>query len=212
MHVLRIDTRVPVELLDDALRLDFRAFSEIDELLRDRGVRGLGWNHVVHRLTRQTRRRQLELDLRAHLAVGLPRVEHVDPHRTHRDLAAIQHVERARVARRHHDVLVEILETSKRFVDRRFCRRVVRSLLELVAHAAVRRDPAHDEADAGHAAFHAVVAELLRVLLHPLVQLGKRFRRRLHDIGVVGERDLAVEHRQHVAVDVRAERVLCRVA
>ena len=63
----------------------------------------------------------------------MPRVEHVDPHRTHRDLAAVQHVERAGVARRHHDVLVEILQARQRFVDHRLVARRVGALLELVA-------------------------------------------------------------------------------
>ena len=93
-----------------------------------------------------------------------------------------------------------------------FALAIVRALLQLVAHAAVGVHPADDEADARHAALDAVVAELLRVLLHPFVELGEALRRLLHDVGVVGERDLAVEHRQHVAVDVRAERVLRRVA
>ena len=48
-------------------------------------------------------------------------------------------------------------------------------------------------------------AELFRVLLHPLGELGVALRRLLDDVGVVGERDLAVEHRDHVAVDVLAE-------
>src|SRR5579864_3020655 len=55
LHVLRIDAGIPVELLDDALRLHFRALGEVDELLRERGVRGLRRNHVVHRLPGQTR-------------------------------------------------------------------------------------------------------------------------------------------------------------
>jgi hypothetical protein len=175
-------------------------------------VRRLGRDHVIHRLPGQAGRGQHELDLRAHAAVGLPRVEHVDPYWPHRDLAAIEHVERAGVAGRHHHVLVELLQPGKRLVDRRRGRRVERTLLELVRHAAVGRYPAGHEADTGHAALHAVVAELLRVLLDPIVQLGEGARRILHQVGVVGEDDLAVEHRQHVAVDVGAQRVPGRVA
>ena len=209
---MRIDTGIPIELLDDALCLNFRALRKIDKLLRDSSVRGFCRYHVVHRLSRKTGRWQRELDVRAHLPVGLPRVEHVDPNRTHRDLTAIQHVERSRVARRHHDVLIEIFETGERFVDRRFLCRVVRAFFKLVAHPAIGSDPTHDEADAGHAALHTVVAELFWILLHPFVQLDKRFRRCLDEIGVVGKSDLAVEHRQHIAVDVRAERVFRGIA
>src|SRR6478609_6278581 len=50
-------------------------------------------------------------------------------------LAAIQHVKGAGVARRHHDVLVEVLQPYQRFFDRRLGVRVVRPLFELVADA-----------------------------------------------------------------------------
>src|SRR4029079_2567097 len=72
LHVLRVDPRVPVELLDDAVGLHLRAFREVDELLGKRRIGRLRRDNVVHRLPRQTGLRQRELDLRAHLAVSLP--------------------------------------------------------------------------------------------------------------------------------------------
>ncbi len=79
---------------------------------------------------------------------------------------------------------------------------------QLVGVAAEGIDPAGDEGDAGHAALDAVVAELLRVLLRPLLQLGEVVGRVLEHVGVVGERGLRLEHRDDVAGDVGAERVL----
>src|SRR6266571_5034879 len=57
----------------------------------------------------------------------------------------------------------------------------------------------------------AAVAELLRILLDPVVELRIRLRRGFDQVGVVRKHDLTVEHRQHVTVNVGAESVLGRV-
>ena len=108
--------------------------------------------------------------------------------------------------------LLNSLRSASALSQARLGRRVVGALLELVGVAAERRDPARHEGDARHAALDAVVAELLRVLLHPFDELGVGLRRVLHEVGVVGDRGLAVEHRHDVADDLRAERVLRGVA
>ena len=113
LHVLGVDARVPVELLDDALGLHLRAGRHLDELLRRFHVGGLRRDHVVHRLARHARPDELQAHVGRQLAVGHPGVEHVDPHRAHRDLAAVQHVERAGIARRDHHVAVEFLQLGR---------------------------------------------------------------------------------------------------
>src|SRR5207249_6559042 len=133
------------------------------------------------------------------------------PYRTDRDFAAIEHIQRARISRRHHDVLVEVLEARQRLVDGRLLTRVVRTFFQLVRHARTGFDPAHDESDARHAALDAVVTELLGILLHPFGKLAERLRRGLDQIRVVRKRDLTVEHRQYITIDVRAKRVLCGI-
>ena len=86
---------------------------------RELGLRGLGRDRVIHRLAGHAGRDQLQLHVRRQLAVGHPGVEHVDPDRPHGDLAAVEHVERAGIAGRDHDVLVELLEVGERACPRR---------------------------------------------------------------------------------------------
>src|SRR6266568_5402132 len=172
LKVLGVDARIPVEALDDTFGLHLGAGRHRDEFFRQLGVRRLRGRCVVHWLPGHSGRDQLQLHGWRQLALGHPSVEHVDPHRANRNLAAVEHVECTGVTWRDHDTLVEVLEVREQLVPRRLGGAVIRPFRQSVGAAAERRDPAGDEGDAGHAALDTIVAELLRVLLYPVDEFG----------------------------------------
>ena len=182
--------------------------AQLDELAREVRAGRLGRGDVVHRLARHARGDQVQLDVRRQAAIGLPGVEHVDPDRPHGDLAAVQHVQGAGIARCEGDVLIERLQRFERVAPSFGKRGIVGSRHHLLGVAGHRIQPAHIEADAGHAALDAVIAELSRMGACPLHQIGIGGGRVGDQQRVEGDGRLAVEHRDHIAGHVGAQRVV----
>ncbi|MNL55208.1 hypothetical protein D3C87_1785980 [compost metagenome] len=102
----------------------------------------------MHRLTRHTRRRQHKLHFWRKLTIGLPRIEHIDPDRTHSNFTAAQHVERTGIAWRQRCIGGEVLERGKGLIPVLGFTFFKWAFHELIGIAAIGINPAHHEAHA----------------------------------------------------------------